>query len=128
LPSPAELLLPRALSRSEAQSPLNFLLKHPKPPESANLHSRREILPLDMRGANAMSVRASAANHDRALRQGHKGNPFKQGGNMKQEVREAPKLAQAQQRLEEIQNKRTELVSHEASLNANRIGAEGGWA
>jgi hypothetical protein len=37
---------------------------------------------------------------------------------MKQEVREAPKLAQAQQRLEEIQNKRTELVSHEASLNA----------
>jgi hypothetical protein len=43
---------------------------------------------------------------------------------MKQETREAPRLAQAQQRLEEIQNKRTELVSHEASLNARIEAAQ----
>jgi hypothetical protein len=37
---------------------------------------------------------------------------------MKQEVREAPTLAQAQQRLQEIQTKRAHLGSHQASLNA----------
>jgi hypothetical protein len=43
---------------------------------------------------------------------------------MKQEAAEAPKLAQAQQRVEEIQTKRTELVSHEASLNARIESAQ----
>jgi hypothetical protein len=37
---------------------------------------------------------------------------------MKQEVRESPRLAQAKQRLQDIQTKRSELVSHQASLNA----------